>query len=716
MMKIITKRPTTRLIYFLFSGFSLLMIAYVSNLQPINDQTMGNKTDLHEQRDCQPEDAEIRYPEGETYFSPSGRLEQIGRGRIVAVEWFPDGTFLVLGTDRGVHILNAQTLEEHYVIKTNRAVSNLKISADGQHIAAKYCSSLVIWDIKTGKLIAHLSDHASEFKFDDQQERMFVQVTHDRTDPEFGIDLEVWDIASQSLVKQYEIDGWLQGVFELSLAEKTSTYGKIYQQYVSWNEQVSFVDLDTNETLQIWPNTQSMTHIPNDVEWTLRKKVDGRIDLVNIVSGEESYVRTIDKDATVQLISPDGLRFLTDLRVDRNIQLDVWDIPSGDHLMSIPDISDVENVGYAFDPTGTKLVTVSPRRIQIWDIATAEIIESDTFSFDSNGLLVPVFSPGGKEFAVITFDGVELYNLETGEQSQFFHSVVNRNRNPRFLSFSPYGDHLMLASYIQPMYSDAYTQLQVWDTGTGQIIQDIVFRNEKILDEGEPLITYKSVKHDDKASKVSGDDYVWAWQDPISNELTWITTRCYSRPDAQYPPCYHALVDKDGSRFVFANYPVTDEVIFSGTEIQPVDNHSLYVIDIESQQTITNTTLFNNRYGFSLSSNGQFLVSGQYGLGSYQIAVIDAQTGELIQALQGIDPTNPVSWYTNFFFTFSHDQTRMAVRQFEQERVRVYDTSTWEIVAEFRPSGHSGTIGLNQDGSIAVLLTNGAVQIWYLED
>lgn len=212
---------------------------------------------------------------------------------------------------------------------------------------------------------------------------------------------------------------------------------------------------------------------------------DGGVGVWQLESGEEVYrLQGHEEIVTDVEFSPDGAT-LASSSADTSVRL--WDVTSGQLLRTLQAHIDYV-IKLSFNPDGSRLASSSaaigvgesdrtPRHntIQVWDVASGENVM--TIPPDGIGYIRDVeFSPDGQTIAATTWSSAlggtaRLYDAQTGSEIQRLYAHRDTISN---IEFSPDGTRLATAS------RDA--TVKVWDLGKGVLDTSYVDFGERVHD------------------------------------------------------------------------------------------------------------------------------------------------------------------------------------------------------------------------------------------
>lgn len=162
------------------------------------------------------------------------------------------------------------------------------------------------------------------------------------------------------------------------------------------------------------------------------------------------------------LFLPDNRRLVT---ASMNSALKLWDVETGTLLATLKEGYD-ENWGFRqliLSPDGSYFLAAEDRMLSLWDTDTTALLRSFDVPLDSSSYAA-LSPPDGQWLAISSRDGVQVWDVKTGESKHTFSSIDGFD--PRAI-FSGDGRYLLIFDPYRPN-SDGQNDLEVWDVTTGQ--------------------------------------------------------------------------------------------------------------------------------------------------------------------------------------------------------------------------------------------------------
>ena len=344
---------------------------------------------------------------------PKKAKARLGKGRINALQFSPDGTQFAVGSNIGVWLYDLKTGKEIDMFPgRGRAIA---FSPDGRYIVSggsKFGKEgLQLWDLATGQEVALIDDS------------------------KFGKEgLQLWDLATGQEVAL--IDD-LSSASALHFSEDGTTllglgnWGELISQLNVETREVNVKDIEDRSWEKIprrrSPEPYALTHDKFAVGGQ-----NGKIQLWHtagvklstlIGHGRREFPAIIEKilgrepasddnnHVLVLEFSPDGTRLASGSK-DKTVRL--WDTDTGDELAILRKHTEWTNV-LAFSPDGKMLATGSAdKTVHLWDTDTGKLLMPLIGHLNSIAALA--FSPDGNTLASGSTDGtVRFWNTQTGD-------------------------------------------------------------------------------------------------------------------------------------------------------------------------------------------------------------------------------------------------------------------------------------------------------------
>ncbi len=379
---------------------------------------------------------------------PDGSFLTIGRGRIRAIAYAPDGKMLATATSIGITLYDTVEFQPRLTIPTDRGADNILWSPDGRALAAAVGFNLVLYDAATGRELWRMSE---------SQPAVVGQAMAWSPDGRY--------IAARALLT-YQAHVWIWDAWTGErIAELRNRHRFPYAEGLAWSPDSQKLAVsywygsslsDEPDELYIWevsdrPQAIQKWPIPDYAARKLAWSPDGRF----LVGGGQGSVHIIDaadgrvladvdigtSNGEMVTVSPDWQLVAVGEGSER---VTVYELPS---LTKRAEVG-VQNMGAGsliWSPRGDALAAISVLNsdVLIWSVADGSLLgQIFTGSYPSANLS---WSPDSTHLAAVAGDGTtRIYAADTGELA----FVVNEDNAGMFpgpnLAWSP--DGRMLAT------------------------------------------------------------------------------------------------------------------------------------------------------------------------------------------------------------------------------------------------------------------------------
>ncbi len=385
---------------------------------------------------------------------PEGAKSRLGKGRINAITYSPDGTRLAIASSIGIWLYDAHNGQALDLLTTHTdRVNSVAFSPDGRTLVSGSKDGIIrLWDTQTGILRQSLTGHTDAvanvwFSADG---KTLASGSKDNT-------IRLWD--TQTGIHQNTLIGHTDSVFSVWLSPdgKTLASGSKDNTIRLWDTQTG--SLRKTLTLighkgEIWEmafSPDGKTLATWSWEW------ESPIHLWDVETGAllNNLVGEAKDSVNNMTFSPDGKTLASPLN---NGTIRLWNTQTGElSRILIGHTYDVFCV--AFSPDGKMLASGSyDGTLRLWDAETGELRNTHT-GYTSEVLNV-AFSPDRNTLAgAMGNDTVGLWNAQFGTRR---HTLkVAQTHTIKSVSFSPDGNTLVGAGYGRIIH--------LWDAETGEL-------------------------------------------------------------------------------------------------------------------------------------------------------------------------------------------------------------------------------------------------------
>lgn len=365
----------------------------------------------------------------------------------VAVDWSPDGHYIIATMSYGAQIWDADTGEPISQLD-DAELYDILWSPDGTKIlTASVNNQITVWDAETKTALFTFSDYRHRYQggitwSPDSQQFMFIK--YDNT-------LVVVDAITGEETAVENIDQRDRG--DVRDIRWASTHNWIA---LNIRSQIEVWDLTTGELLNTIPQAQKASFSHDDSLLATISPIDGYlIQIWDMVSGEVIHKISFEHSMFVHAV--DWSADDTNLAVFNRSSLFIWDLMDDDLASRFLDTS----LSVSWSPNGERIASGTMNAtIHIWDVATGE----NLMEFVGHGAPIHdvAWSPDGASIASGSEDGsVKVWDAETGVLQ------TNLSRHAygiRSIAWSPDGTRIASGGEDESMV--------IWDVATGEYIYD----------------------------------------------------------------------------------------------------------------------------------------------------------------------------------------------------------------------------------------------------
>ena len=376
----------------------------------------------------------------------------------------PDGETLAAASDGSVYLwdLQARKLRSVLVGDTHR-IGSLTFSPTGETVAGgTWNNAIQLWDVQTGKLLKTLIGHT------DLNTRSmtihFIAYSNDgerlaSVGGEDGTTIRIWDVDTGEL---------LQTITELPKHIYSVAYSPDGQSLVGGgsDSNIYLWDVGTGKRLKTFTghtsDVDSVTY-SRDGTTLVSGSWDKTIRFWNASTGELLKTLTGHTDGVNTVIyAPDGRTLVSMSYYDGTIRF--WDVGAAKLLKTITGHTGSFGRAVAFSPDGTTLTNVGTGddTIPIRDVQSGQLLRTLTGHTDIVASVT--YAPDGRNLVSGDWDGnIHIWDVDTGQLQK---TLTGHAEGVPSLVYSPDGATLMSGSWDNT--------IRIWDVDTGQPLQTII--------------------------------------------------------------------------------------------------------------------------------------------------------------------------------------------------------------------------------------------------
>ena len=421
---------------------------------------------------------------------PEKAKARFGKGMLSDCVYLPDGNRLAVLSSIGTWIYDVRTGEALDLI-TEPFTENMRLSPDGETLAAASDGSVYLWDLQARKLRSVLvgdTHRIGSLAFSPTGETVAGATWNNA--------IQLWDVQTGKLLKT------LIGHTDLNTRSMTihfiaySNDGKSLAS-VGWEDRtIRIWDVETGQRLQTI--TALPEHIYNvayspDSQFLVGGGSDSNIYLWDVGTGE--HLKTFTghtSDVGSVTYSRDGTTLVSG-SWDKTIRF--WNASTGELLKTLTGHTDGVNAVMSA-PDGKTVVSMSyyDGTIRFWDAETAKLLKTITGHTGSFGRAV-AFSPDGQMLAH-SGTGDNTIPIRDVQNGQLLRTITEHTDTVLSVAYSPDGRNLVSVDW------DGH--IRIWDVATGALLKTIEGHKK-----GVPSLFYSS----DGTTLISGswDNTIRIW-------------------------------------------------------------------------------------------------------------------------------------------------------------------------------------------------------------
>ena len=386
-------------------------------------------------------------PAGPETPSTGHRLHKLTAcGGVSAVAYSPDGTRIITGGGRSVHVWDGRTGELLHKLTSPDVVLAVLYSPDGASIVTAGGRLVRTWDAGSGEPRQDMVVHAEAVRA--------VAFSPDGAClvAAGGRSVEVWDAAT-GVVRHRLVDQF-EAVWSVAYAPDGRRIVVGGRRGLVW-----IVDAATGQLVRTLTSysgkLRAVSYSPDG-----RRIIacgSGSVLVWDAGTGEVIYKLSVHwEDVWAVSYSPDGAYFVTG---DRRSVL-VWDAATGKIEQELQ-LHSGGVAAVAYSPDGKRIIVGSRDGLAwIWDV-DADEVGHELFG-QSDGVQPVMYAPTGDRIAAGAGGLMRLWDAVTGELVREFPRCAGRLLK---IAFAPDGSRLVTG--------DGDGLVRIWDAGTGEVVRDL---------------------------------------------------------------------------------------------------------------------------------------------------------------------------------------------------------------------------------------------------
>jgi WD40 repeat protein len=565
----------------------------------------------------------------------------------------PDGRLVAAGgmSDGSVYIWNTSNGKRRFVLEGHAdEVRDVAFSPDGHYLASGSEDGTVrLWDVQTGKLARQITGFTQEingveFSADGSQLRVSFYVHPD----------QVWDMTTEQL-QPYQATPIAPDPFAIFLHQQGYIEENLYTQAQFSPDGGMLAVADGN--ILLWDVASQMVRqtLENPYQNAIRRLAfsadasriialddDGNLLTWNTHNGELIFPQAIRASSYTSAFSEDA-RFLASRTA--NDQVVIWDTANGKPLQefTVPRGWGTFISELSFSANNARLYVIVGSVAQIWDWQSAALLDQFNLSEDRRCYIKEIHRQYlARTCGAYEFETYEFWNLETRDNFSL------EEYTPMFYS-SP--DGRLLAGV-------GYDGLWLWDTQTGQQFQAIQTSFDTYRD-----IYHISISPDNATAAISNSGRVELWdirpfatqiEQRSSGHLVEPRTACWPSPTPGPATPAHTntpvpIAITEAARF---GGGILDDVIWSADNQQIIAAGSMGISQYTAELTET-ARIASDTWVSSVAAlpDGRILAAG---VSDEHVIVWDATNGQILTDLSceadspvTLSPDGATLFYTN---------------------------------------------------------------------
>jgi WD40 repeat protein len=344
------------------------------------------------------------------------------------VEFSPDGSLVVVATQRGWYLWDATGGERRHEGTTRNPVLHATFDGASRHLVTSSRPGARVWDVVSGEELGHFGKHAGVQMagFSPDGARLVTAGDNGKA--------RIWDVATA------------EEIHELAHGDETV--------------QVNSARFDASGAFVLTAASDGVARVFDADNKKLRASVTHQQELTTAVWGPDGRFVTASLDDTARIWNP--------MRGARLHRLDHGDPAEEESTITV--------AASAFAGDGKLVVTVTPGAVRVWDVGSGNVVHRIDAKRDESGMLLHFesvrVSPDGGRMVTASQDGtVRILDVATGgELQRLVHPDAVHSA-----SFGPAGERVL---------TSAGNRVRLWNVAVG-LGDDLVTSTDDALFELE---------------------------------------------------------------------------------------------------------------------------------------------------------------------------------------------------------------------------------------
>ncbi|MBL8890998.1 MAG: WD40 repeat domain-containing protein [Planctomycetaceae bacterium] len=417
---------------------------------------------------------------------------EISDSQINALSISDDAKLLACGTEESLHVLNIDTgVKLFSLVGHTSDVKQVAFNPETTKLASITSDCIKLWDLNTGSELLSIDDHSSwkaNVKFSPDGSKLATGSLQENA--------KVWNVATGTL--EFTLSGMSGDLTSLCFNPQGTRIAT-----GSDDHTIKLWDAENGQEIRMLRghlDEVGCISFSSDGSKILSGSSDGTIKVWK--SDEEQFTRTLwgeADDVEDASLSADGMRIAS---ICFNGRLRIWDAESGHQLRSIA-VPAANSRRLCLNVDGTKVAIGSEQGIAVWSTETGEVIQT---LIGRGGEIHSIqFDPTGDKVAALRNGAIDIWDIATGTHKPL------RNDSDSIVSFCFSHDGKWIAA-------GGYDGLMLWEAETGELRDLITALSQSIshltfIRESSQLVS---------TSNVNGASIVTFWDVDTWRELNSI--------------------------------------------------------------------------------------------------------------------------------------------------------------------------------------------------